>query len=452
MKKRTGNEVKPPYLGGKRAFNAKIKPADFRQQNIQINRKPRIPFEKIENPFDPDFMIKLPDNTEISAADYYQELNQLEEAFNRDGYSLNPDKQKEREIVYAKVPSAVKSAAAGASVKADQKVPVKQIEPIRQTYLQRMASARQSLRSTQSTGVMQRVPETRTGLKVKSNPYQRMLHSSTEGGKPFYLSAFMNGWSDLYADMEKSHIKHNAEFGVWIFGNQIKILDLVGSTQTSYSGGQLVTEMTGNLWQLNNIPIPKEKRNVPTVPPEDMSALPEIPPVEQSFSLYDIDQCFETRFIVGPVPVYFRVGVSGEAGVHCTMGASPVFASNFCDFWVVADAYAQAAVQFPGKDIVIPTVTCDLTFIDSHLYMNGMIEREGEKITSEYYIDKMSMMCYGLFYLHTTVFVLTPIGLGYGYIPFVFVTQVASLPGDLEIDMLSERYSDRWPLQVKAVE
>src|SRR5215468_3122852 len=69
-------------------------------QTIEVNSKPSrrfIPFEmkdpKTGNPIPPDTRITLPNGKSMTAAEYFKELNKLEEAFNKIGYSLRDTQQ-----------------------------------------------------------------------------------------------------------------------------------------------------------------------------------------------------------------------------------------------------------------------------------------------------------------------------------------------------------------------
>ena len=421
MLKRSGDGIKPTYLGGSRNIKVTPKPASIKNDLIEINKRSAIAFKPIDildpgesspTPIDPNTTFNLPNGVAVKAGDYYGELNRLEKEFNKSGYSLDYRKQKEENYHYARITKTTTGFGTLANPRLLKERASKRWEMMDRSIQNTIAGSKSSLsrmksntqimgKQTTSEPSLQRSAPTNRARQRKAtqpakvaqpNPFDRSVPAEYfEYGDKDFFAAFVKGESKLSADTEKMKVIHSASLGGYVFNQKFDFNKVVLATSSSYSGGELQYLFSGILGLKPIFPV-HEKKAVPAIPPNQMSPLPEIASGGQTYNGPDLDYAFALELPVGPSVLSLRVGVVAATGFYYSCYASPVYIASAFTPWVSCDAYAQAGISCVIMDF---NVRSKFTIIEGNSSMVGWIQRNTERIFIHQEVWRSCVLCSG---------------------------------------------------------
>ncbi|MCI0393124.1 MAG: hypothetical protein MOB07_30700 [Acidobacteria bacterium] len=327
---------------------------------VRVNRRQPVAFKAFDlrdprngNAVAPTAMITLANGKQMTAQQYYAELNKLEQQFNAIGYSMRDPQQKielqqllidqpalDRQIQNLRVanPQTASLAAPGA---------VKLSPQVLQTLNKEFTL--ESQKDIQRTKIL-------GGIKVIGNP--NTVHTVKSFnytlGNTSTFAAFANGKLDLTGKSDLTTVYGEANAGGSVLGNSKNIFRVTGQVTAPKTGtmnGKLTFAVLGiNVYNLNQ---------------NTNAAFSKSDSLTKSF-----DWNTSATFTIGPIPVKVKVGAKGNAGVAYFVSLRPVAAKASLSPTANASIYAQA-----GVDILIASagVGASMTLIDGDLNLGGEI-------------------------------------------------------------------------------
>lgn len=372
---------KPPSLEVPIASLESPKPVQFKSNLIKVNKRAPIAFKPFDivdpataKQIDPETILTLPNDRKISANDYYEELNRLEEGFNKLGYTLDVRRDPALQVRLQEIslPRAEIEANAKRSkiIIESHKFPARPVpkttEVLRRDFRTRLVEDRNRLIRLQKHLYPGHGSDPPAGQQARSF-YHPVETPKFEFGYRDVFAVFLNGGLYLSGDLGKAEVKTEAEAGGYVFSNRVSILRLTGTTSAPSSGGTLKANLMAYILGIA-YPIVDQKKTIPSVP---LDQLPQVPSLDltEEWSKSD-DYSFAASFPLGPILVSVRTGIRFTAGVGCGLFLSPLSASGQVGPFVASDVFVQG-----GIDIIIAEagVRCTLLLLDNTLTMEAEV-------------------------------------------------------------------------------
>jgi hypothetical protein len=328
---------------------------------VKVNRRQPIPFKAFEmrdpqngNAIAPTAMITLANGKQMTAQQYYADLNKLEQQFNAIGYSLR-DHQRKIDLQQVVI---------------DEPALQRQIHNLRMANPQSASLAvpgavkltpqvLQALNKEHTLDVQKDIQRTKqllpgTTIPMNANTVHSVKSFNYPLGDTSTFAAYANGKLDLTGKSDLTTVWGEANAGGSLLGNSKNIFRVTGQVTAPKTGtmnGKLTLTVLGtNVYNLNH------DTNVSWSKSDSLT---------KSF-----DWNTSAKFTIGPIPVRVTVGAMGSAGVTYFVSLRPVAAKAYLSPTAQASVYAQA-----GVDILIASagVGASMTLIDSDLNLGGDI-------------------------------------------------------------------------------
>lgn len=369
-------EVKPETV------QAQIKPA-----LIKLNRRAPIQFKAFEildptnrKPISRDTMLpELPNGKRLTAGEYYDQLNGLEQQFNGLGYTLKNPGEAKVELQTSTVPLATLQRQAqllnSAHLPNTKFVPfnLQNIEPIHR----QMVIANPKL------------------LERIVFPTAKTVHVSKDWNKslgdPGVFSAYINGKIELNGTQALTKVDGEANAGGSIFSHSFDLLRVTGNLNAPSSGLMNVkvgVSVVGvSVYRLN------QSVNTAWSKSDSLSKT--------------LDKSVTIHFSLGPIPMSAKIGAQGTAGIAYAVAIAPVKASAHVGPFVHTKVYAQV-----GVDIVVAGAGAgaNLTLLNTDGNLNGSLSIELDQASKPFFkwADSYSQsldMLSGNLYIYAYIYV-----------------------------------------------
>lgn len=329
---------------------------DVDAQQFQVNARPPIPFKpfpvadlRTGQPLSSDTIITLKSGKRIKAGEFFAQLNQLEQQFNRMGYTLRQ-------------PGVFKLQA----LKVDQQQLQAQKAMLR--ALPPATGGGQTMTPVKAVftgGVASKIVGVRPGLGVFMPTAANMGKTWNHGfGSRDTLGASFSGEINVNGTDQGVNANAVARASGAILGKEWDLARVTGTMNAPKAGGGTV------------------KVNLYVVGLGDTSFTSISGNVSQRV---DVSEKF--RFSVGPIPMSARLGIRGSAGVQYGMALKPAGLNVSLKPKVKVDAYGQG-----GVDVLIAEggIGAELTLLSNSLELGV----DGELI-SEGAGTALKARCYG---------------------------------------------------------
>jgi hypothetical protein len=395
---------RPPVVGEKIDIVVPAKPFQFKANIVKVNRRSPLPFKAFAvadpttgNAVSPETVFTLPNGVNVTAAEYYAELNRQEQEFNSLGYSLDlrrdpAETVKLQQILLPK--NVVQEAnqrkqAFIAAHKIQGYTEPLNFDELRSRYQQRMKQDKARLQQLQQYRHQQRPIYSPSGQQDTGQPREYdnsqtwdgelgsrgsfAIYLSTKVGitakKPVISSSVSGGNASLAIRGADVSAGGEAEAGAYIIDNKIQALRLSAMGVAPTPGKKAVAKVTAWVVGLTYDIINWESPAIPDNISYDL-----IPDSCKYFKSEtwekSLDVSYGSTFPIGPILLSVKVGAKASAGFQFLMGLSPLSATASFGPFVRADAYAQA-----GISIIIAEagVRCTLTLLDCSLRLQADI-------------------------------------------------------------------------------
>src|SRR5262245_53855648 len=199
---------------------------------VRINRRPAIPFKPFEmrdpktgNPIPPNTVITLPNGKRMTAQQYFDQLNQLEQKFNQIGYSLR-DPQEKTKIQETNINRQALQQQANA-ISSRQKSNSGQPIPANIQDVQRSAAA-ESRTDTQRVLTLQSAMAQFEKQPINTAPTNAHTEKSWSHsiGDPSLLSAYFKAKLTLDGSKDSTNLSAEADAGGSLLGHTQSLLRL----------------------------------------------------------------------------------------------------------------------------------------------------------------------------------------------------------------------------------
>ena len=329
---------------------------------IKVNTRTAVqfrPFEVLDptnrRPISRDTMLpELPNGKRLTAGQYYDELNRLEQRFNTIGYTLKEPTEAKIELQVTPLPSATLQRQVQMLQSAH--LPNTRFQPLNLQSLdlehKRMIAMRPNLIN------LTVAPTAKTVHWVKDWNYNL--------GDPGVFSAYINGKIELNGTKDVTKIDGLATAGGSIFSHGFELLSVSGNLNSPKSGtmnAKVGVSVIG-------IKVYNLDQNVST-----------------GWSKSDtlsktLDKSVSISFALGPIPMNAKFGVQGTAGISYGVAIAPVKASANVAPFVHTKVYAQV-----GVDIVVAGAGAgaNLTLLNTDGHLNGALSIEVDSASKPYF-------------------------------------------------------------------
>jgi len=430
-------DIQPPQLGMAAGIQKAEREIDFDSSLLKVNKRPALPFVQIAS-LDPskttptpiqDPAQKLPpfDSGEsMTAEEYYRDLNTLEVEFNALGYSLDPARDPDEEVLLQEIPPPSGQNGVGIKMKREALVSARlradgfmSSVKSKQSRLAALKTSKEKAEGAQPAQLT-RAPRSgfpsTTGQKAREKvaptlgpverPFNRNLNPpAIEKGDRKKFAITLHSSGQLQGDPRSLKIVNKASAKAYVFNNSVSLFDVTGETYAPVRKDNLAVKLDVMVLgdYVSGAAINRSVP-VPDVPLAEMAGLPTVgSPANWTSS---IDVGYGMTFMVGPIPLSVRVGTRAALGVESALLASPVEISNNMTPKAFADVYAQA-----GINIIIAEagVECRMRLVDGELTVYGLLRRGAvdgrEFLDTEYSLHRFYRALDGALSLYAKIYV-----------------------------------------------
>lgn len=462
---KTGRDVQPPAPDRAAAIQKADRQIELKASLLKVNTRAPLAFKAFAL-LDPtkseptvlqdpgQILPPLPNGEQMTAAEYYRDLNVLEADFNAKGYSLDFRRDPEEEVLLqetavppgqngvgirfnARELTKVRSKAASfrsavgtkesrlgtlGKLRADQlerspgqKAPVTAQRPIGTGEVRTAATAAAKTTAQQPSAVRdklapppieQALAKMKGELRLREIPYERELNPAdiVKGDRDtFGISVRSN--SRQAGDSKTLNVVNSAGVHAFIFDHDLELATITGTTSAAATNGSLTAELSvmvlGDYVSSASF---RETASVPDVPLTQMAPLP-TSGRDGNWS-NSLDVGYGMTFMVGPIPLSVRLGARASVGCASVLMSSPIRVENEISPFAYADVYAQAGVNIL---IAEAGVRCDLNLIDTRLTVHGMLQRGAEQgrefLDTEYFVHRWYSALSGDLSLYAWIYV-----------------------------------------------
>jgi hypothetical protein len=367
-------------------------PRSFRVKDdlIKVNRRSPLSLQRFDivdpasgSPIPPETEFTLPNGRRLTAQEYYDELNSLEEGFNQLGYTLNVKRDPAREFTIKELeyprPAVEANIARGKAIAEAHRFQDKPLPPPIDSIRRRF----------QNSLLQEEAPRLKRVQQYRRQDFQTASRgpwaddqaadrfSRTEEGKKEYghrdsFGIFLGYNLSVSADISQTEFSAETEAGGYIFNHSIDFIRVSARTAASSSGGRLTGRVTVYVLGVSTMLV-DESAPVPNVP---LDQLPSVPHLDLQRS-YNAQKAvgFETTFPLGPVLLSARVGAAFSTGLTCGLFLSPLSIDGQIGPYLRAEAFAQA-----GLSIIIAEagVRCVLTIFNDSLTATAGVKLDAD--------------------------------------------------------------------------
>jgi len=375
----------PPALSVPMSSLKSPEPMRIKDKLVKINKRQPLSFQPFEvvdpatgSPVDPETTLTLPNGRQLPAKDYYEQLNKLEESFNRIGYSLNLKRDPVQQVKLQEI--SLSQAEINANLQRartileahkfqERPVPVS-VENLRRDFRTRFTEDRERLRRIQKYRGSIHGPTAPDGQVAQ--PFEKTEQKSLDFGYKDLFAVYLNSKVSGYGDQDMARFNCEAEAGGYIFSKQARLLRVAASASSPSSGGEMKVNLTAYVLGVA-YNIVDEKKPIPGVP---LDQIPQVPSVDVA-SEWSIDKdiSFGTSFPLGPFMLSVTVGTRFSAGAEYGLFLTPLYARGQVGPFVSSEVFAQV-----GLDLIIaePGVRCILTLLYNSLIMESKVELDAD--------------------------------------------------------------------------
>lgn len=411
LQRPASEKSRPPNIGEHVDGVVPVKNALFRADRVKVNKRQALAFQAFEiadptngNPVAPETMLPaLPNGKIMRAADYYSDLNILENQFNALGYTLDVRRDPSPG---AKLQETQFTAAQAAQVrKAGQDFigrhrrlsvakPLTAMEAHRQFLSQQSADrarlqrlirySRQEPPALSPSGYVPPPPTPPQTGNDFSYPYSTDLpalgdrdlfaiylegHAELSGKKPGIYA--IPGANAVQAG-GTIQLKASAEVGGYVFNNKFALIRVDGNATAPSPGGEMSAKVTLYIAGMAT----RDLINCPAQTSPNTTKLVDLPHWDATETWEkSLDLSYSTSIPIGPFVITLRAGVRASAGIEGTVYLSPLGAGGRFGPYVRADVYASAGLNLL---IVEAGVKVTLTLINNSLVVEGKLSLIGD--------------------------------------------------------------------------
>jgi hypothetical protein len=354
---------------------------------IKLNRRAPIQFRAFEildptnrKPISRDTMLpELPNGKRLTAGQYYDELNKLEQQFNALGYTLKTPGGAKFELQTTAVP--VANLQRQAQLLRTAHLPNLQFKPLNLPDLDTKHKAWTFVHP--NLGNLTLAPTAKTVHWAKDWNYSL--------GDPSVFSAYINGKIELNGTKDLTKVDGEASAGGSMFSHSFDLLRVTGNLNAPKSGTMNVKVGVSVL----GISVYSLDHNAPAA-------------WSKSDSLSKtLDKSVTIHFALGPIPMSAKIGAQGTAGIAYAVALAPVKASAYVGPFVHTKVYAQV-----GVDIVVAGAGAgaNLTLLNTDGNLNGSLSIEIDSASKPYfkwtdsYCQSLDMLA-GNVYIYAYIYV-----------------------------------------------
>jgi hypothetical protein len=328
---------------------------------FRVNKRSPIQFKAFDmldpttgKPVSRDTLLpELPNGRRLTAGQYYDELNKLEQQLNAMGHSLRTAGEAKVELQTTPVP--VAALERQARIMKTAHMANTRFEPL---DLRAIELEHRSIVADPKLLTLTLAPTAKTVQWTKN--WNKSL------GDPNVFSAFINGKIDLNGTKDLTRVDGEATAGGSIFSQSFDLLRVTGNLNAPSTGTinvKVGVSVVGiSVYNLN----------------QNVSAA-----WSKSDSISKtLDKSVKIKFNVGPVPMSAKIGAQGTAGITYAVAVAPVKASAHVGPFVHTKVYAQV-----GVDIVIAGAGAgaDLTLLNTDGNLEGALSIEIDSTNRPYF-------------------------------------------------------------------
>lgn len=357
---------------------------------VQLKKQEPIKFQPFElkdpetgKEVSEDTILTLPNGEKIQAAEYYAEINRLEQQFNELGYSLrSPEKevtlqesninQSTLEKQAAEIDQAHQPEDSAKAALRESLEPNKVLDFIKQRLNQETELAPSKTNNNELQKSLSKQIKSDAINKGLRFPFPRtktiLKTFNLDTGDPKIIAAYIKGKMELTASPLSSSAYAEANAGGYMFNNHADLLRATASLNAPASGN-LTTNM--NLFVHGN--------NVYNFQDARQASLQ----LGDKYSRSLDKEVANFGFSLGPVSMKGKLGVQGSGGFTYNLVASPKSAYAKVNAFLDTRGYGQAVASIK---VVSAGLDVDLTFLKDNLDISALALVDIEPGTNRAYL------------------------------------------------------------------